>query len=109
MDIKGEWIYGRRPVMEVLRAKRRHIYEAVLPSGGRDSPDVAELRSLLLAPGVPLHALQRQELDTLSAGGNHQGVPCAWAAIRTSASNRLCMTSGSSRRRFQQFAWHPIE
>ena len=74
MDAKGEWVYGRRPVMEVLRAKRRHIYEAVIPSGGRDSPDVAELRLMLLAAGVPLHALQRQELDTLSAGGNHQGV-----------------------------------
>lgn len=74
MDTKGEWVYGRRPVAEVLRAKRRHIYEAVLPSGGRDSPDVAELRTLLLAAGVPLHALQRQELDLLSAGGNHQGV-----------------------------------
>jgi 23S rRNA (guanosine2251-2'-O)-methyltransferase len=74
LDSKGEWIYGRRPVMEVLRAKRRHIYEAVLPSGGRDSPDVAELRALLLAAGVPLHALQRQELDALSAEGNHQGV-----------------------------------
>ena len=74
MDTKGEWIYGRRPVMEVLRAKRRHIYEGVLPAGGRDSPDVAELRSLLLADGIPLHALQREELDQLAQGGNHQGV-----------------------------------
>jgi len=74
METKGEWVYGRRPVMEVLRAKRRHMYEAVLPSGGRDSPDVAELRTMLLAAGVPLHALQRAELDELSAAGNHQGV-----------------------------------
>ena len=74
MDTKGEWVYGRRPVMEVLRAKRRHIYEAVLPSGGKDSPDVAELRTLLLTAGVPMHALQRAELDVLSTGGNHQGV-----------------------------------
>jgi len=74
MEIKGEWIYGRRPVMEVLQAKRRHIYEAVLPSGGRDSPDVVELRALLLADGIPLHAMQRVELDALAVGGNHQGV-----------------------------------
>ena len=74
MDTKGEWVYGRRPVMEVLRAKRRHLYEAVLPSGGRDSPDVAELRALLLAAGIPLHAMQRAELDVIAAGGNHQGV-----------------------------------
>ena len=74
MENKGEWVYGRRPVMEVLRAKRRHLYEAVLPSGGRDSPDVAELRALLLVAGISMHAMQRQELDLLSAGGNHQGV-----------------------------------
>ena len=74
MDTKGEWIYGRRPVLEVLRAKRRHLYEGVLPCGGRDSPDVAELRALLLAAGVPQHAMQRAELDELAAGGNHQGV-----------------------------------
>ena len=74
METKGEWIYGRRPVMEVLRAKRRHIYEAVLPSGGRDSPDVAELRGVLLTAGVSMQAMQREELDKLSSNGNHQGV-----------------------------------
>jgi 23S rRNA (guanosine2251-2'-O)-methyltransferase len=74
METKGEWVYGRRPVMEVLRAKRRHLYEVVLPSGGRDSPDVAELRGLALAGGIPMRALGRPELDVLSAGGHHQGV-----------------------------------
>ncbi len=74
METKGEWVYGRRPVMEVLRAKRRHVYEVVLPSGGRDSPDVAELRSLALTGGIPLRSMGRTELDALSAGGHHQGV-----------------------------------
>ena len=74
MELKGEWIYGRRPAMEVLRARRRHIYEAVLPSGGRDSDDVAEMRAMLLASGIPLHSLTRPELDERTQGGNHQGV-----------------------------------
>ena len=71
---RGDWIYGRRPVLEVLRAGRRHIYEAVLPPAGRDAPEVAELRALLLAQGVPSRSLDREELDELCCGGNHQGV-----------------------------------
>jgi 23S rRNA (guanosine2251-2'-O)-methyltransferase len=74
MENKGEWIYGRRPAMEVLRAGRRHIYEAVLPSGGRDSADVAEMRAMLLAAGIPMRSLTRPELDEQTQGGNHQGV-----------------------------------
>ncbi len=74
MENKGEWVYGRRPVMEVLRAGRRHLYEAVLPGGGRDSPDVAELRALLVTAGIPMRPMLRTELDQLAAGGNHQGV-----------------------------------
>ncbi len=75
---RGEWIYGRRPVLEVLRAARRHLYEAVLPTEGRDAPEVAELRALLLRAGIPFKALEREALDTLCDGGHHQGV-----ALRT--------------------------
>lgn len=75
---RGEWIYGRRPVYEVVKSERRHLYEAVLPAEGRDAPEVAEIRSLLLARGVPFKTLEREALDTLCDGGNHQGV-----AVRT--------------------------
>ena len=27
---RGDWIYGRRPVLEVVKAGQRHLYEAVL-------------------------------------------------------------------------------
>ncbi|MCL2105094.1 MAG: 23S rRNA (guanosine(2251)-2'-O)-methyltransferase RlmB [Kiritimatiellaeota bacterium] len=73
---RGEWIYGRRPVLEMLRAERRHLYEAALPpvTGGRDAPDVAALRGGLRKRGVPVHAMGRDTLDDLCEGGNHQGV-----------------------------------
>ena len=71
---RGEWIYGRRPVLEVVKSERRHLYEAALPAEGRDAPDVAELRSLLMARGVSFKTLDREALDTLCEGGNHQGV-----------------------------------
>jgi 23S rRNA (guanosine2251-2'-O)-methyltransferase len=75
---KGDWIYGRRPVLEVVKAERRHLYEAVLPLEGRDSPEMAELRGLLLGRSVPFRTLDREALDELCEGGNHQGV-----AVRT--------------------------
>ncbi|MDD4102749.1 MAG: 23S rRNA (guanosine(2251)-2'-O)-methyltransferase RlmB [Kiritimatiellae bacterium] len=75
---RGDWIYGRRPALEVLRAGKRHIYGAVLPPSGRDAPEVAELRALLLSQGIPFSTLERDELDELCCGGNHQGV-----ALRT--------------------------
>jgi 23S rRNA (guanosine2251-2'-O)-methyltransferase len=75
---RGDWIYGRRPVLEVVKSERRHLYEAVLPAEGRDAPDVSEIRTLLLARGVPFKTLEREALDDLCDGGNHQGV-----ALRT--------------------------
>ena len=75
---RGDWIYGRRPVLEVVKSEKRHLYEAVLPPEGRDAPDVAELRSLLLARGIPFRTMEREELDEICEGGNHQGV-----AVRT--------------------------
>lgn len=75
---RGDWIYGRRPVLEVVKAGQRHLYEAVLPPEGRDAPEVAELRGLLLGRCVPFRTMEREELDELCEGGNHQGV-----AVRT--------------------------
>jgi len=75
---RGDWIYGRRPVLEIIKAGKRHLYEAVLPPEGRDAPDVAELRGLLLGRDVPFRSMEREELDALCEGGNHQGV-----AVRT--------------------------
>ena len=69
---RGEWIYGRRPALEVVKSERRHLYEAILPSGG--GADVAALREALLMRGVPFQAMERDALDAICEGGNHQGV-----------------------------------
>lgn len=75
---RGDWIYGRRPVLEVLDSKARHIYEAVLPLTGKDKPEVAHIRASVLERGIPFKLMEREELDDLCEGGNHQGV-----ALRT--------------------------
>jgi 23S rRNA (guanosine2251-2'-O)-methyltransferase len=71
---RGDWIYGRRPVLEVIKAGRRHLYEAILPQDGHDSPEVAELRRAVLDRAIPFRRAERDELDALCEGGNHQGV-----------------------------------
>jgi 23S rRNA (guanosine2251-2'-O)-methyltransferase len=75
---RGDWIYGRRPVLEVLKSGARHIYEAVLPPDGHDKQELAAIRRLVLQKDIPCKSIERDDLDQLCAGGNHQGV-----ALRT--------------------------
>ncbi|MDD2598506.1 MAG: 23S rRNA (guanosine(2251)-2'-O)-methyltransferase RlmB [Kiritimatiellae bacterium] len=75
---RGDWIYGRRPVLEVLRAGGRHLYDAVLPAPAADTPELAEIRANVLKQGLSFRVMEREELDQLCDGGNHQGV-----ALRT--------------------------
>ena len=71
---RGDWIYGRRPVLEALTAGTRHIYEAVLPQVGHDSPELVDIRALVSQRALPFRAVEHEELDELCGGGNHQGV-----------------------------------
>lgn len=75
---KGEWIFGRRPVDEVFKAGRRHVYELVLADEGRETPELAQMRSAALRLGASVRKAIRRELDTLTLNGNHQGI-----AVRT--------------------------
>ncbi len=73
--LRGEWIYGRRPVIELLSAAARHLYEAVLPADDRyDTPELAYIRKNVLVRNIPFRQVECAELDELCGGGNHQGV-----------------------------------
>ena len=74
---RGEWLYGRRPVIESLRAGRRHIHELWLTESNSRSDadgDFAEMRSRAQAAGAVLNPVARERLDDLLEGANHQGV-----------------------------------
>lgn len=77
---RGDWVYGRRPVFEVLKSGVRHIYEALLPPDGHDKQELAAIRKFVLQKNIPFKFVDRDELDELCTGGNHQGV-----ALRTGA------------------------
>ena len=74
----SEWIYGRRPVLEVVRAARRQVFEAVIQDTLRDMPELDELRAALAKVGAHVRIADRDALDSLTLGGHHQGV-----ALRT--------------------------
>ena len=68
---KDGWIYGRRPVLEALRAGRREIWEVIVPSGPV-TDEVEEMISLARARRLPLRAAQRGECDRILGQVNHQ-------------------------------------
>lgn len=68
---KEGWIYGRRPVLEALRAGRREIWELIVPSGPA-TDEVEEMISIAHARRIPLRAAQRGECDRILGQVNHQ-------------------------------------
>lgn len=75
MTTGGEWIYGRNPVIESLRAGRRTFSEMILPPKDKsESDDIASLRATAHARGIVVRCEERDRLDKLTRFGHHQGV-----------------------------------
>ncbi len=72
--MKSEFLYGRRPVAEVLRAGRRTIKKLLITKKSATSPPVSSLLGLAQAQNVPVESVPRDQLDAHAQGGNHQGV-----------------------------------
>jgi 23S rRNA (guanosine2251-2'-O)-methyltransferase len=67
-NLKGDLIYGLRPVIEALKSKRREVREIL------DSVEDKEIASAAAARNVPVQRVQRNRLEELARGGVHQGV-----------------------------------
>jgi len=73
-----EWITGRNPVYEVLRARRRQVFRLWVAKGVQEKGRLAEIIQLARARKCTLEWVARGQLDSLDE--NHQGV-----ALETSA------------------------
>lgn len=73
-----EWISGRNPAAEVLRAGRRQVFRARVAQGVQEKGRISEILRLLKSRKVPVEQVQRRQLDSLGEG--HQGI-----ALETSA------------------------
>jgi 23S rRNA (guanosine2251-2'-O)-methyltransferase len=73
-----EWILGRNPVYETLRARRRQVFRLQIADGVQEKGRLAEALKLSLQRKLPVERVPRRQLDSL--GDGHQG-----AALEVSA------------------------
>ncbi|MEN6434193.1 MAG: 23S rRNA (guanosine(2251)-2'-O)-methyltransferase RlmB [Anaerolineaceae bacterium] len=67
-----EWIVGRNPVYEVIRAHRRQVFRLVIATGVQVSGRLQEILNLAKIRRINVEQVQRNMLDKLDE--HHQGV-----------------------------------
>lgn len=71
---QAEVVYGRQPVLEVLRAGRREIYQLYMRQGAKSSAELEEITRAAGAAGVRAERVDDGRLQQLAGDVNHQGV-----------------------------------
>jgi len=70
-----EWITGRNPVYEVLKANRRQFFRLLLATGLEEKARLQEITRLAGERRLKIERVPRQQLDALANGPeSHQGV-----------------------------------
>lgn len=72
--MKTEFLYGRRPVLEVLRAGRRQVRRLVIGEKGERSDVIGEIVGRAQESGIRVESAPPGKLTDLVRGANHQGV-----------------------------------
>ena len=67
-----EWILGRNPVYECLRAGRRHTFRLLVASGVEEKGRLVDILALAREKKLNIQKVLRGQLDNL--GDNHQGI-----------------------------------
>jgi len=67
-----EWIVGRNPVYEVLRAHRREVFRLLIATGVEEKGRLLEILSLAPQRRLTVERVNRQRLDGIDE--NHQGI-----------------------------------
>lgn len=71
---EGELLYGRQPVIETLRAKRRTIYELHILATAKPSLELNNILAECRKKKVTVKKVHRKQLDDMTSGANHQGI-----------------------------------
>jgi 23S rRNA (guanosine2251-2'-O)-methyltransferase len=80
MNSRGEGVlFGRHPVLELLRAESRRVDEVAIVAHGR-SPALLDLLSLAKGRGVKVSFRTRDQLTAMAGTTDHQGVVARVAA-----------------------------
>jgi len=67
-----EWIYGRNPVYEVIRANRRHLFLLCVAEGVQERGRLKEVIQICRVKDLPIQYVPRNKLDKV--GQPHQGI-----------------------------------
>lgn len=73
---KTRYIYGRHPIVELLRGRPRDVQRIYLASGGK-STRLGDIESLAQRNNVPIASVSKRKLDDLVGNVPHQGVVAA--------------------------------
>jgi len=96
-----EWLGGRQPVREALRANRRRVDRVLVARGTDHRGVIADIVSESRARGLDPEHVERRELDALCAELNHQGVAAAVSAYPySSMESLLCRAEERNERPF---------
>ena len=69
-----EILYGRQPVRETLRAKRRQVFKLLVAKGIKPAGIVGQILTLAQHGNIPVEETDRRALDRLGGEVNHQGL-----------------------------------
>lgn len=67
-----EWLYGRNPVYETLRAGRRQLFRLLVAEGSQQKGRLDEIIQLSVSKNLPIERPPRSRLDAIVP--HHQGV-----------------------------------
>lgn len=67
-----EWIVGRNPIYEALKARRRYFFQLWAARGIEEKGRVSEILQSIKALRLPIQWVNRQQLDSIS--DHHQGL-----------------------------------
>jgi 23S rRNA (guanosine2251-2'-O)-methyltransferase len=78
-----EWIYGRNPVFEVLRAGRRQAFQLFVAEGTQRKGRLLDILNLVKIQNIPTVQVPRAKLERIHL--NHQGVALETSGYRYAA------------------------
>jgi 23S rRNA (guanosine2251-2'-O)-methyltransferase len=72
-----EWLYGRNPVYEALRANRRQFFSLRLAQGAQEKGRLAEIVEMAAIHKLPVERLARQRLEAISTSSQGVALECS--------------------------------
>jgi 23S rRNA (guanosine2251-2'-O)-methyltransferase len=72
MTGRAEWVFGRIPIYEVLRAQKRKVITISVANDAQEKGALTSVISLARQSNIPVNRVPKSELDTIHS--HHQGI-----------------------------------